>query len=164
MINMKRLLIALCLLLSVNRKELLALTTLAKNESVQFNRHIRPILSENCFACHGPDKAQRKARLRLDTHSGATQDLGGHAAIVPGNSEKSALVYRITTNRGNDRMPPSGNGLKAQQIELLRRWIDQGAHYNMHWSYVKPARPPLPIVQNTKWVRNPIDYLSLIHI
>ena len=165
MINMKRLLIALCLLLSVNRKEVLALTTLSdKNESVQFNRHIRPILSENCFACHGPDKAQRKAKLRLDTHSGATRDLGGHAAIVSGNSEKSALVYRITTNRKNDRMPPSGNGLNSQQIELLRRWIDQGAHYNMHWSYVKPARPPLPIVQNTKWVRNPIDYFVLARL
>ena len=161
-IDMKRLLIALCVLLSVSGKGVLALTALVgENESVQFNRHIRPILSENCFACHGPDKAKRKSGLRLDKHSGATRDLGGYAAVVPGNSEASALVYRVTTDQANDRMPPAGKRLSLQQVELLQRWIDQGAHYTMHWSYVKPDRPPLPVIQNAEWIRNPIEYFVL---
>ena len=164
-IDMKRLLIALCVLLSVSGKGVLALTALVgANESVQFNRHIRPILSENCFACHGPDKAKRKSGLRLDKHSGATRDLGGYAAVVPGNSEASALVYRVTTDQANDRMPPAGKRLSLQQVELLQRWIDQGAHYTMHWSYVKPARPPLPVIQNAEWIRNPIDYFVLARL
>ena len=170
---MKKLRIALCALLTVTNllylsgKEVLALTvSVDESESVQFNRHIRPILSENCFACHGPDKAKRKSGLRLDVHSGATRDLGGYAAIVPGDSEASALIYRLTTDQENERMPPVGKEkpLSPQQVELLRRWIDQGAHYAVHWSYVKPDRPSLPAVQNADWVRNPIDYFVLARL
>jgi hypothetical protein len=130
---------------------------------VQFNRDIRPILSDTCFKCHGPDKAKRKADLRFDTEAGAFADLGGHRAIVPGDLARSELYRRITAADEEERMPPirSGRKLTAQQIDLLRRWIEQGAKWQKHWSLIPPQRPPLPAVKNRQWGRNPIDAFIL---
>src|SRR5262249_11056814 len=98
---------------------------------VEFNRDIRPVLSDTCFQCHGPDKARRKAKLRLDTEEGAFADLGGYRALVPGDLARSELFARITAGDVKRRMPPEGSGrrLTPHQIELIRRWIEQGAKW-----------------------------------
>src|SRR5262245_26571841 len=107
---------------------------------VDFNRDIRPILADNCFACHGPDEKQRQARLRFDTKEGAFAKPG---VIVPGEAAKSKLVQRITAKDPDQLMPPvySGHKLSEKQIDLLRRWIDEGAKWETHWAYLAPQRP-----------------------
>ena len=134
---------------------------------VDFNRDIRPILSENCLKCHGPGEEERKAKLRLDVREVAIKPAkSGSVAIVPGAPEKSELVARITATDPDDRMPPlkTGKELSRGQIELLRRWIAQGARYAVHWAYVKPQRPALPAVRHKRWPRNPIDYFVLARL
>lgn len=133
---------------------------------VDFNSDIRPILSDNCYACHGPDAAHRKAGLRLDLKEAALADLGGYHAILPGNLSKSELVTRITTTNEDDRMPPlkTGKHLTEEQIDLLKRWIDQGAEWKAHWSFIKPERSPLPEIKNKRWPRNPIDHFILARL
>src|SRR5262249_42659898 len=129
--------------------------------SVDFTRQVRPILSENCFACHGPDEKKRKARLRLDTKEGALGKLrDGGFAIVPGKPDESELIARITADEPSQRMPPakSGKHLKPEQIAVLRQWIEQGAPWSEHWAFVAPKRSPLPKVANGAWPRNPIDF------
>ncbi len=133
---------------------------------IDFNRDIRPILSNQCAKCHGPDPKERKGGvdgLRLDVREDAIADLGGYAAIVPGHPEKSTLVERINSRDDDERMPPKGSGKKLtpREIELLTRWIKDGAHYAQHWSYVKPSRPALPAVKQTNWPRNEIDHFIL---
>jgi mono/diheme cytochrome c family protein len=130
---------------------------------VEFNRDVRPILSDNCFRCHGPDRARRKADLRLDTKDGAFADLGGRHALVPGDPDKSELLRRVAADNPRERMPPmkSGRRLTERQIQLLRRWIEQGSKWQAHWSLIAPKRPPLPRVQNTAWPVNPIDFFVL---
>jgi len=126
-----------------------------------FNNDIRPILSANCIFCHGPDPEHRGAGLRLDFYEEATADLGGYAAIVPGNREKSEVWKRILDTE--DPMPPVEihKTLDPEEIELIGRWIDEGAVYETHWAYVKPERPELPNVANTDWPANPIDHFIL---
>jgi len=134
---------------------------------VDFNQEIRPILSENCFKCHGPDGNERKARLRFDIRDEALKPAkSGEHAIVPGAPEKSQLVVRTGSKDADEVMPPpkSGKKLTPKQIELLRRWVEQGAPYATHWSYVKPVRPALPEVQPRKWPRNPIDRFILARL
>jgi hypothetical protein len=129
-------------------------------DKVDFRRDIKPILSDNCFTCHGPDDNQRKAGLRLDIESGAFAALkDGHHALVPGKVAESALYARISSNDPDELMPPSetGKSLTEQQVELFRRWIEQGAEWLTHWSFVPIERPALPVVENATWVRNPID-------
>src|SRR5439155_22788905 len=128
--------------------------------TVDFNRDIRPILSNTCAKCHGPDPAQRKGGtdgLRLDVRADAVADLGGYAAIVPGQPEKSELIKRITSADGDERMPPkeSGKKLTPREVRLLTEWVKQGAPYAQHWSYVKPVRPTLPSVVGTLRVPSP---------
>jgi hypothetical protein len=120
--------------------------TVAAEPEIRFDRDIRPLLSENCFACHGPDEGNRAADLRLDTFAGATADFGGHAAIVPGASERSAILERITSPDPDLKMPPpeTGKSLTDEQVSLLRRWIDGGAVYKGHWAYAPLARPEVP--------------------
>ncbi len=136
-------------------------------DTIEFNRDIRPILSGSCLTCHGPDEAAREADLRLDQRDAAIRDLGGYAAIVPGDAAASAVIERITSDDPDMQMPPPGKGrlLNAAEVELLRRWIDQEAPYQTHWSYVSPQMPPLPTAQNaaqqTNWVRNEIDAFVL---
>jgi hypothetical protein len=135
--------------------------------AVDFNRQIRPILSENCFACHGPDQQQRKAKLRLDTKEGAFAELrSGGFAIVPGKPAESVLLERISEPDSTRRMPPSKTGkhLAPDQIALLRQWIEQGASWSTHWAFTAPRRPHLPPITDVAWPRNPIDYFILARL
>jgi hypothetical protein len=146
-----------------------ALASLATGEEVavvekpSFNRHIRPILSENCFACHGPDKAARKADLRLDTREGALTENEGVVAVVPGKPDDSELILRVLSHDPDEVMPPpkSDRKIKPQQVEMLRRWIQQGAEYEAHWSLIPPRQPELPQVKRAEWVRNAVDRFIL---
>src|SRR5207249_1085350 len=131
---------------------------------IDFNRDIRPILSNNCFVCHGPDESQRKAKLRLDTRDGAIAKLRskGHA-IVPGKSSESVLLQRIHSEDPAERMPPpkTNKKLTAAQMDLLKRWIDEGATYAQHWAFVTPKRPDVPAVKRKDWSRNAVDQFIL---
>ncbi|WP_231603498.1 DUF1553 domain-containing protein [Neorhodopirellula pilleata] len=119
----------------------------AKGDDIDFNRDIRPILSGSCFACHGPDENTREADLRLDTAKGATEDLGDYAAVVPGSADESTIIHRILSDDEDMRMPPTGKGrkLNEEEVRLLRQWIDSGAKYAQHWSYVKPEQSGPPV-------------------
>ena len=132
-------------------------------QTVDFNRDIRPILSDKCYTCHGPDEANRKTKLRFDIEMGAKADLGGRFAIVPGQPDKSELVRRITSENKALRMPPvySGTTLTTREIALLRQWITEGASWQKHWSLIPPKRPELPRVSDEKWPRNGIDWFVL---
>ena len=132
--------------------------------TVDFNHDIRPILSENCFKCHGPDDGARKAKMRLDIRAEALKPAkSGELPIVPGAPEKSELIKRVTAADLDDRMPPAKTGrtLSSGQINLLKSWIAQGAPYATHWAYVKPARPPLPQVTDKRWPKNSLDFFIL---
>src|SRR6516165_6146901 len=128
-------------------------------DSPKYNRDIRPILAENCFACHGPDKMARKAKLRLDVREDAIKA----GTIVPGKPEQSPLIERIFTADKRDLMPPpkSHKKLTAAQKDLLKAWVAAGAEYQPHWSFIAPVRSPLPAVKDARWVRNPIDRFIL---
>jgi hypothetical protein len=146
---------------------LLPRIVLAGDSPVDFSRDIRPILAQNCFQCHGPDDAGRQAGLRLDERAAATTTLeSGQQAIAPGNAAASELLERISTNDENVVMPPleTGKHLSAEQIAMLRRWIEQGAPYARHWAYVKPLSPALPPVRDTQWPTNPIDRFVLARL
>jgi len=130
---------------------------------VDFDREVRPILADKCFTCHGFDPGKRVVGLRLDTAEGATAVLAsGHRAIVPGNAERSELVKRVAAKT----MPPPGSRkqLSEKEIDILRRWVAQGAKYAKHWAYVTPTRPTPPKVKDAKWVRNPIDQFVLARL
>src|SRR5438093_8644029 len=135
-----------CLLFFAGWSQALASPEPAAQKGIQFNRDIRAILSDNCYACHGPDKNKRKAELRLDTREGLFGEIRGHAPVVPGKLEASELWRRVTTSDAEDRMPPAKNGkaLSSDQIATLRRWIEEGAAWEGHWAYLKLARPPVP--------------------
>jgi hypothetical protein len=138
--------------------------SLRGDDKVDFNRDIKPILSNNCYTCHGFDQKQRKAGLRLDTKEGAFAALKqGRHAIVPGDRAKSVLYQKITAADQDDRMPPAetGKSLSTTQVELIGKWIDQGADWKHHWSWIAPQRPPLPDIENTAWPRNAIDAFVL---
>jgi hypothetical protein len=139
----------------------------ATEPAISFSRQIRPLLSENCFTCHGPDDKTRKAKLRLDTKAGAFAKLrGGRFAIVPGKISASELVSRVCSQDPEEQMPPpkSGKKLTPQQQDLLRRWIDQGAPWAEHWAFVPPVKPALPGVANPAWSRNEIDAFILARL
>lgn len=129
--------------------------------TVDFSRDIRPILSNNCFFCHGPDEKHREADLRLDTKAGAFE-----SAIIPGNLKASALIERILSDDPDMQMPPaeSGKKLKPAEIELLKQWVQQGAAWQEHWAYIKPERAALPEVKLKDWPQNEIDYFVLARL
>ena len=133
---------------------------------LSFNRDVRPILSDKCFACHGFDPKARKADRRLDTPDGATAEIDGVRAIVPGDLKKSDVWQRIVSDDKDDVMPPpkSHKTLSAGEREILKQWIEQGAKYQKHWSFEPPERAPQPKVQDQAWVRNPIDAFVLAGI
>jgi len=145
---------------------LFALSASANAEPVDFNRDIRPILSDNCFQCHGPDPASREADLRLDVEEAAKADLGDYAAIVPGDSAASEMMRRATTHDESEQMPPaeSGKSLTSHEIELLKRWIAEGATWSPAWSYVAPQQREPPAVADESWVRNWIDPFVLARL
>jgi hypothetical protein len=123
---------------------------------VSFTREVLPILSNNCFACHGPDEQQRKTRFHFDTREGAFAKRG---VIEPGKADESLLIEMITHPDPKQRMPPadSGHTLTDAQISVLRRWIDEGAPWDTHWAYVPPTRPDPPPTRRAGWARSPID-------
>lgn len=135
------------------------------NPQIDFNRDIRPIVSNKCYFCHGPDEKQRKAELRLDTPEGAFRARKGKYAIVPNKPEQSELARRISTSDIDDLMPPpeSGKKLSDREKSLLTQWIKEGAKYARHWSYVKPVRPAVPTAtgENADWPRGEIDQFIL---
>lgn len=130
-------------------------------EAVDFSRDVRPILSGHCFKCHGPDAAQRKAKLRLDAREAAVGRV-----IVAGDAEASELVRRIFSEDSDEVMPPpSANlALSEDQKAVLRQWVAEGAEYEDHWAFVKPEQPALPEVTNRNWPRNAIDYFVLARL
>ncbi len=159
---------------------LAARTTMAADESgsvpgpdssatkpVDFNREVRPILSKNCFACHGADEAKRAKGLRLDQRDLAIKPLkSGETAIVAGDPDSSALIARITEEDETLRMPPrkAGNRLSQAEVEVLTRWIQQGAKYADHWALIRPKAEPLPKVNDKNWPRNGIDFWILARL
>jgi hypothetical protein len=133
-------------------------------QSLEFNRDVRPILSNNCFLCHGPDKAARKGDLRLDVENDVYEDRGdGVRIIVPGNPAESALYQRMITHEPAKRMPPakSNKTVTAKEIETVKKWIEQGGKYQKHWSFIPPQHLKLPPVKNPRWIKNPIDSFIL---
>ena len=139
----------------------------AADQPVSYSREVRPILSNNCFACHGPDEQERAAGLQLDLRDPAIADLGGYAAIVPGDAEASELWQRITATDANEVMPPPKSNkppLSEDEQDILRRWIEQGAVYEPHWAFQTVVKPQPPLVRNGTWVRNPIDRFILAEL
>lgn len=130
---------------------------------INFARDIKPILAGKCFACHGPDDENREAELRLDTREGALES----DAFTPGKAEASELIARVTSTDPDMQMPPASAkkpGLTAEEVNLLKRWIDAGAKYDLHWSYVPPVKAAPPAIADAKWAawsRNPIDQFVL---
>ncbi len=127
-----------------------------------YNRDIRPILAENCFACHGPDAGARKAGLRLDRRDAAVKK----GALVPGDTDKSELIHRIFWDEPSKVMPPprTKKTLTDRQKDLLKRWVAAGAEYQTHWAYLPSVRTDPPAVKDEKWVRNPIDRFILARL
>ncbi|WP_375443614.1 DUF1553 domain-containing protein [uncultured Fibrella sp.] len=134
-------------------------------EKVDYNLHIKPILSDRCFACHGPDKNKQQAGLRLDTPEGAYEALAksGKKAVVPGDLASSELFHRIISTDPDEMMPtPKSNlTLSAEEKAMLIRWVEQGAAYKEHWSLVAPTMPDVPELKNDSWARNDIDRFVL---
>ncbi len=126
----------------------------SKRPPVSYTQEVRPILAEKCFSCHGADEKKRMANLRLDTRDGAI----AHRAVVSGHPEKSTILARILRNDGL-RMPPTHTGKKVTQdeVEIIKRWITQGAKYAPHWAFQRPQRVPLPKTANQRQIKNPID-------
>ena len=133
-------------------------------EKVDFNYHIKPVLSDRCFACHGPDENKVEAGLRFDREEKALAKLeSGHRAIVPGDLSDSELFHRITSQDAEYQMPPPESNLTLSDYEkaLLIRWIEQGAEYKPHWSFISPKKPEIPKVSEENWIKNPIDNFVL---
>ncbi len=141
---------------------LLTLAGSARGDEIEYNRDIRPILADTCFACHGPDSASRKADLRLDRRDDAI----AAKALSPGKPEESGFIERIFSSDPDSLMPPpdSHKKLTAAQKELLKKWVASGAAYQPHWSFIAPTRPAAPTVKNAAWVRNPIDAFILARL
>ncbi|KAB2661248.1 MAG: DUF1553 domain-containing protein [Verrucomicrobia bacterium] len=134
---------------------------------VDFNRDIRPILSDHCYACHGPDEGKRKGGLRLDRQEDAFRELkSGKHALVAAKPGEGTLVERVLSKDPDEIMPPpkGGKPLSAEQIRLLKQWVAQGAPWKQHWSFVAPDRPPLPTVRDARWPRNDLDRFVLARL
>lgn len=135
-------------------------------EAIEFNRDIRPILSENCYACHGPDSHKREAELRLDTEAGLFGAGAQRQPVVPGKTADSELIARITSTKSDHVMPPadSGKKLSARDIALLKKWVEQGAKWQGHWAFIAPVRPALPGTIEPGFTRNEIDQFILARL
>lgn len=160
------LILPICLHLACNSNNSSSELDLGSDEQLSYNFHIRPILSDKCFACHGPDANKREAGLRLDLADAAFAALKenpGKFAIVPSDLEKSEVYHRIISQDPNTQMPPpeSNLALTQEEIELIKRWIKEGAQYEPHWAFVPPKKAPLPKVKNEDWPKNEIDYFTL---
>jgi hypothetical protein len=135
-------------------------------EKIDFNLHVKPILSDKCFFCHGPDKNVQEAGLELATREGALAPLKeakDKRAITPGNLAKSEVFHRIISKDEEKMMPPveSDRVLSDYEKAIIIKWIEQGAEYKPHWALIKPEKHPLPGVSNEQWPKNPIDHFVL---
>ncbi len=134
-------------------------------EKIDFNFHVKPILSDRCYTCHGPDPAARKEDLRFDTEEGAFAALTGdnRFAIVRGDAERSVLVERIFSDDPEEMMPPPESNLVLEDYEkeILKKWIQQGADWKKHWSFLPVSNPEIPSVSSTDWPSNSIDHFIL---
>ena len=150
----------LCLTLMASAQALQSEPERGIPQTIEFNRDIRPILSDKCYTCHGPSK--QMAGLRFDREEGAKQALrGGRFAIVPGDPDHSEMIRRMTLTDAAGRMPQGGEPLSSREVAFVRRWIEQGSTWQKHWSFVPPRRPDLPSLNDQRWVRNPIDAFVL---
>ena len=134
---------------------------------VDFLRDVRPILANNCFKCHGPDEEARKAKLRLDLRDSALKPAkSGELPIVPGKADKSELVRRVFAEDEDEVMPPPAakKELTAEQKNILKRWVAEGAEYQPHWAFARPVQSPLPKVHDQAWGRNQIDHFVLARL
>src|SRR5437867_973710 len=146
-----------------------ALSSYAAGEPVKvdYNYHIKPLLADRCYACHGPDEKAQKGKLRLDVKEGAFKALdGGMFVIKPGELSKSEIIRRIISTDPDEMMPPpkSNLSLSKAEIELIRRWVQQGAEWKKHWSFIPLADGPVPEVNDRKWARNAIDCFVLAEL
>ena len=149
-----------------NSSDVLLISSIPEN--IDFNFHVKPIISDKCFACHGPDEKERAANLRLDTEEGLyqlTEDLSSYV-INKENPEKSELLRRIFHENKSISMPPPESNLVLTDHEksILEKWVMQGAEWKKHWAYIKPSLPKIPEVKNKDWVTNPIDNFVLKNI
>jgi len=139
----------------------------SEREDVRFNRDVRPLLADRCFHCHGPDANDRKGKLRLDTADGpqgAYRSRSGRPAIRPGSIEESEVWSRLTTDDDLERMPPADSHrapLSAEERDIIKRWIEDGAEYEEFWSFVAPRAPAIPDVENQRWIQRPVDRFVL---
>jgi hypothetical protein len=133
-------------------------------EPIQFNRDVRPILSDKCYQCHGPDEGAREEDLRLDLKEGlrGTTEMG-QPIVMPGDAEESEMYYRISNPDPEERMPPEEfpQKLSSDEIDTIKRWIEEGATWQGHWAFIPPVKPALPTASNTAWLRNEIDHFIL---
>src|SRR6478672_11956806 len=127
----------------------------AAEKKISFSRHIKPILAGKCYACHGPDEKERKGELRLDV-----REVAAEKAFKAGSAKDSELIQRVTSTDPDMHMPPAASkkpSLSDKEIDLIRKWIDQGAEYDKHWSYEKPVRAAIPAVKDAAWPAGDID-------
>lgn len=152
--------------LAVALGTLLGIAPISAAEPVDFSRDVLPILSANCFPCHGRDPSTREAKLRLDVRDDVTRDRDGLTPIFPGRPEASEVILRITSRDEDERMPPAdkGRALNPAEIETLRTWIAQGASYTEHWAFQPLRRPAVPAVKDTAWPTSPIDHFVLARL
>ncbi len=136
------------------------------SDTVDFGREIRPLLAEKCFSCHGLDAENRETEMRLDTKDGIYAEIDSGVAVVPGDAANSALYARLVSEDEDERMPPvdAEKQMSPEEIELIKRWIDQGAKWQQHWSLITPTRPSIPSVENSQWPRNEIDSFVLARL
>jgi len=132
----------------------------AAGNKVDFNQDVRPLLSANCFHCHGPDENKREAKLRLDVEEGMFERRNGGAIVAKGDADSSLLFQRMVTSDHGELMPPPETNKKLTTVEIatIRRWIEEGAEFSGHWAYIPPQRAPIPAIENAEWPRNEIDY------
>ncbi len=135
----------------------------AETRTVRFLKEVRPILAQHCFQCHGPDEATRQGKLRLDLKDQVFAAREGRQVIAPRDPQGSLAWERITADDDDERMPPPGKAepLTKQQIATVKAWIEQGARWEDHWSFLPPKKPAIPAVSDKGWVRDPLDAFVL---
>ena len=136
-------------------------------DPVDFNRDVRPIFANSCLQCHGPDENTRQAELRFDTAENVDDERHAYRIIDREHPDKSELLLRVASRDPDMQMPPpdsSFDRLSEQQIDTLRRWIEQGAPWAGHWAFIPPQRPKLPTVSNPTWPKNGIDHFILARL
>ena len=132
-----------------------------ESDVIDFSRDIRPILADTCYQCHGPDEQTRETDFRLDLQDDVLKDHGSGPLVIPGKPQESVLLQRLLTTNVEQRMPPvdADRQLSSDQIELIRKWIEQGAHWKQHWAFAPIKKTPLPIADS--WIENAIDAFTL---